>query len=221
MRRALLCVAVAVVAAFAAAPATGAARGHKRLTCHSGVTVFHQGGTRVFWAARGRAGRQHPVWYACSSSLRRPRAFVHGALTTDDVVFRFRAAGARVGFVWESLKPNGFGVNQKVVIGWIDVTSGITRQAVVGAPGAAGNPNFGDVKGVAVGDDGAMALVVKADDDSEVIGFAPILPDRLGSPQPLSTVASGDVIPRSLTLAGGAISWTTRSGNSGSVAVGG
>jgi hypothetical protein len=219
MRRTLLFAAAVLVAAFVAAPASGAARAPKRLSCHSGVTVFHEGGARLFWAPRGRRGQQHPVWYACSSTLRRPHAFIRGGLTTDDVVAHFRAAGSRVGFVWESLKPNGFGVDQKVVVGWVDLATGASRQTVVGAPGGPGSPNFGDVKGVAVGDDGAMALVVKADDDSEVIGFAPMLANRLGDPRALFTVSAGDVLPRSLTLANGAITWTTRSGAPGTVSV--
>jgi len=216
---------VAVLAAgllALAVPAASSARTHSHaLTCHSGVTVFHQGNTRLFWAGRGHPGHKHPVWYACSSALRRPHAFVAGHLTTDDLVSHFRAAGTRVGFVWESLKANGFGVDQKIVIGWVDVASGATHQAVVGQPGDPTSPNFGDVKGVAVGDDGAMALVVKASDDSEVIGYAPALTDRLGDPRALFTVQAGDVIPRSLTLAGGAISWMSKSGVPGSVSVSG
>jgi hypothetical protein len=216
-------VVVIVAGALAlAVPAASSARSHSRaLTCHSGVTVFHQGSARLFWTGRGHPGRKHPVWYACSSSLKRPHAFVRGGLTTDDVVSRFRAAGTRVGFVWESLKPNGFGVDQKIVIGWVDTATGSTNEAVVGQPGDPGSPNFGDVKGVAVGDDGAMALVVKAADDSDVIGYAPALADRLGDPRALFTVQAGDVVPRSLTLAGGAITWTTRSGVPGSVNVSG
>jgi hypothetical protein len=214
---------VAVLAAgllALAVPAASSARTHSHaLTCHSGVTVFHQGNTRLFWAGRGHPGHKHPVWYACSSALRRPHAFVAGHLTTDDLVSHFRSAGTRVGFVWESLKANGFGVDQKIVIGWVDVASGATHQAVVGQPGDPTSPNFGDVKGVAVGDDGAMALVVKASDDSEVIGYAPALGGRLGDPRALFTVPAGDVIPRSLTLASGAISWSTRSGVPGSVNV--
>jgi hypothetical protein len=216
---------VVVLAAGAlalAVPAASSARSHSRaLTCHSGVTVFHQGSARLFWAGRGQTGRKHPVWYACSSTLHRPHAFIRGHLTTDDVVSRFRAAGTRVGFVWESLKPNGFGVNQKIVIGWVDTVSGATHEAVVGQPGDPGSPNFGDVKSVAVGDDGAMALVVKASDDSEVIGYAPALADRLGDPRALFTVQAGDVIPRSLALTGGAIMWSTASGVPGSVNVSG
>jgi hypothetical protein len=214
---------VVVLAAGAlalAVPAASSARTHSRaLTCHSGVTVFHQGSARLFWVGRGQSGRTHPVWYACSSTLHRPHAFVRGHLTTDDVVFRFRSAGTRVGFVWESLKPNGFGVNQKIVVGWVDTVTGATHHAVVGQPGDAGSPNFGDVQSVAVGDDGSMALVVKASDDSQVIGYAPALPNGLGNPRALFTVQAGDVVPRSLTLAGGTITWTTQSGVPGSVGV--
>ncbi len=106
MRR-LLLLAALVGATLLAVPAIGGARAHGRLTCHSGVTVFRHGGTRLFWASRGHPGRRHPVWYACSSVLRRPHAFVRGKLTTDDVVFRFRASGMRVGWVWESRRRHG------------------------------------------------------------------------------------------------------------------
>ena len=217
-----LVVVLAAGALALAVPAASSARSHPRaLTCHSGVTVFHQGSARLFWSERGHPGRKHPVWYACSSTLHRPRPFVQGHLTTDDVVSHFRVAGTRVGFVWESLKANGFGVDEKVVIGWVDTVSGATHQTVVPQPGNPSRPSFGDVKGVAVGDDGAMALVVKASDDSEVIGYAPALTGRLGDPRALFTVDSGDVIPPSLTLAGGAITWNTRSGVAGSVNVSG
>ena len=103
----------------------------------------------------------------------------------------------------------------------MDVATGAECSAVIGDPGGVSSPSFGDVKSVAVGSDGSMALVVKAEDDSEVIGYAPNLPQALGSPRPLFTMDSGDVMPSSLTLAGGAVTWSTRSGMSGAVNVNG
>jgi hypothetical protein len=207
---------LACSAAVLVAPSAGAAGG--RLTCHSGTTVFHSGSTRLFWATRGRAGARHPVWYACGSALRTPHRFVGGSHASVDVVGHFRASGTRVGFVWEQLRTVRFGVEARMSIGWVDVTTGAERDALLGSPGGVG---FGDVMSVAVGDDGAMASVVKAGGDSEVIGYAPNGPAGLAPPQPVATVPGGDVMPGSLTVSNGQVSWSTRSGAMGAVRVGG
>lgn len=207
---------LACSAAVLAAPSAGAAG--RRLTCHSGTTVFRSGSTRLFWVTRGRAGARHPVWFACSSSLRRPHAFVSGPPAAADVVGHFRASGSRVGFVWEKLTTVRFGVEARVSIGWVDVTSGAERDAQFGSPDGVG---VGDVQGVAVGSNGAMASVVKSADDREVIGYAPNGPSGLAQPQPVATVDTGDVMPGSLTVSNGQVSWSTRSGGMEAVRVGG
>ena len=213
---ALLATLVCAIALMATPSASAA---HGRLTCKSGTALFHSGSTRLFWVSRGRGGERHPVWFACSSSVRRPHAFVSGSPGSADVVGHFRASGSRVGFVWEKLTTIRFGVEARVSIGWVDVSSGAERDAVLSSPGDVG---FGDVQGVAVGGDGAMASVVKAADDSQVIGYAPNGPAGLAAPRPVFTAAAGDVMPASLTVSDdGQVSWTTRSGAMEAVRVGG
>src|SRR5215831_10434738 len=88
-----------LVAVLLTVPPAAEASGHSRVTCQSGQTVFHHADTRLFWANRGRSGAKHPVWYACSSTLRRPHQFLSGKRGTYDVLLHFRSFGNRVGFV--------------------------------------------------------------------------------------------------------------------------
>jgi hypothetical protein len=200
-------------------PAGATASGHNRVTCHSGHTVYQREHTRLFWANRGRSGAKHPVWYACSSSLRQPHPFLSGSHGTYDVLVHFRPFGDRVGFVWKHFAPIRFGQEVDSSIGWVDVTSGVERHTLLSSSNHDTGVPFGDVKAVAVGNDGAMAAIVRPADKSEVIGYAPIRPARLGDPRPLVTIDSGDVMPTTLEVAGDTVFWTSRSSGPSSALV--
>jgi hypothetical protein len=176
-----------LVAVLLLASASGAGTaGHKRVTCHSGHSVFHSGQTRLFWTMRGHASAKHPVWFACSSTLHHPRSFVSGSRGSDDIVDHFRAFGSRVGFVWKRFTGVRYGMDINESAGWVDVSSGAERDTVLASTEPNG-PGLGDVMGVAVAGDGA--------------------------------VATGDVIPATLEVAGDSVFWTSRSGGPGSALI--
>lgn len=206
------------VAALLLVPAGAGARGHNRVSCHSGHTVFQREHTRVFWAMRGPAGAKYPVWYACSSQLHHPRRFKAGSHKAYDIVDHFRAFGDRVGFVWKHFTPRLYGTEIEESVGWVDARSGEEHDTVLAStqPGGVG---LGDVMGVAVGNDGAVAGIVKPADKSEVIAYAPTLGQRLGKARPVFTVDTGDVIPASLTVSGDMVFWASKSGGPGSALV--
>jgi hypothetical protein len=56
------------------------------------------------------------------------------------------------------------------------------------------------------------------DDGAQRIGYAPVRPGGgLGVPRPRARVTGSRVVPGSLAVSGGAITWTTRSGQRGAV----
>jgi hypothetical protein len=207
-----------LVAALLLVPASAGARGPLHLTCRSGHTVFHRGETRLFWTMRGHASAKHPVWYACSSTLHHPRSFVSGSRGSYDIVDHFRAFGARVGFVWKRFTGVQYGMDINESAGWVDVSSGAEQDTVLASTESDG-VGLGDLMGVAVADDGAVAGIVKPADNSEVIAYAPNLADGLGDARPLFTVDAGDVIPASLQVSGETVSWTSSSGGPGTAPV--
>ena len=65
---------------------------------------------------------------------------------------------------------------------------------------------------------GVAYLQDSFDDGAQRIGYAPVRPDGgLGVPRPRARVTGSRVIRGSLAVCGGAITWTTRSGQRGAV----
>ena len=169
----------------------------KKTTCSSGKTDLVHGRTRVFHT------RDH--WYLCSARLRHPREFMDSG--TDGAYAKpsaFRMFGSRIGFAvyWEDAVTGGWDAD------WIDVRTGEVRYTEITPdtplPAA-------DAQAVAVDADGSLAFI-EGDETGQWIGYARNGVHRFHATKLLTTQTPGDVVPDSLSYAGGVVSWTTTSG---------
>lgn len=161
--------------------------------CGSGVTLFEDAGTRVFLSSDGQ------VASVCSGRLPQPRAFA-GEMAAHELV-ALRRFGPRVGFVLSS--AGGWDA------GWVDSRTGEAR-SVPDAPG--------EGQAVAVGAGGSIAFLGRSW-RGQSISYARNGANRLGRPRVLATVTTGDVVPESLEVGNGMVSWTEMSGATRSAAV--
>jgi hypothetical protein len=167
----------------------------KPVDCHSGQTRFHAGRTRIF---RTQVGR----WYVCSAQVRRPRLFAGENGGRIDSLRAFRRFGERVAFAWHETTSDEGGW----LAAWID-----PRTAAVRYTGVAGT-----LQAVAADADGAIAFVA-LDGPEQQIGNARNGVHGLGSARVLTSAT--DVVPGSLALANGIVTWTTTSGMPGSAPI--
>jgi hypothetical protein len=167
----------------------------KPVDCHSGQTRFHAGRTRIF---RTHVGR----WYLCSAQVRRPRLFAGENGGRKDSLHAFRGFGERVAFEWHETTSDEGGW----LAAWIDPGTAEVRYTGVS----------GTLEAVAVDAGGAIAFVAH-DREWQQIGYARNGVHALGSARVLASVM--DIVPGSLALADGMVTWTTKSGQPGSVPI--
>jgi hypothetical protein len=174
--------------------------------CGSGRTEFRDGATRIFSTRQGSpASTRHTVsYYVCSASLRRPHRFASG----EDELSKFRRSGPRVGFARTWTEGVGSGWDA----GWVDIRTGRERDREISSSDGDTAIPSGRPQAVAVGGSGALAFLQRHG-HRQLIGYLP----RDGAPRRVAD-ATG-VVPSSLALARGRITWTTTSGKRGSAAV--
>jgi hypothetical protein len=174
--------------------------------CASGHTEFRDGPTRIFSIRRESpvSTRHTASYYICSASLRRPHRFASG----EDELSEFRRFGPRVGFArtWTEGVASGWNA------GWVDIRTGRERDREISSSDGDTAIPGGRPQAVAVGGSGALAFLQRHG-RGQVIGYLPLH----GPPRVVAT-ATG-VVPGSLALAHGRITWTTRSDERGSAAV--
>jgi hypothetical protein len=181
------------------APATADA---KQLGCRSGQTKFQDARTRII---RTHVGR----WYICSTEMRHPHLFAGETGRRIDSLHAFRRFGDRVAFAWSETTSDEGGW----LAAWVDLRTAEVRST--GMP--AGTDRL---QAVAVDPDGAIAFVALDDDGhGQQIGYARNGVHALGSARLLTGVTAGDVVPGSLALANGMVTWTTTSGRLGSAPI--
>jgi hypothetical protein len=179
---------------------------HAGVDCTSGHTEFRDGPTRIFSTRHESPGstRRAVSYYLCSASLRRPHRFVSG----EDELSEFRRSGPRVGFArtWTEGVASGWNA------GWVDIRTGRERDREISSNDGDTNIPGGRPQAVAVGGSGALAFLQRHG-RGQVIGYLPVR----GSPRVVAAVSA--VVPRSLALARGRITWRTTSGDRGSASV--
>jgi hypothetical protein len=178
-----------------------------RVDCGSGHTEFRDGPTRIFSTRHESLGstRRAVSYYVCSARLRRPHRFVSG----EDELSEFRRSGPRVGFArtWTEGVASGWNA------GWVDIRTGRERDREISSNDGDTDIPSGAPQAVAVGGSGALAFL-QGHRHGQLIGYLPLR----GSPRVVAT-ATG-VLPGSLALAHGRITWVTRSGERGSAPAG-
>jgi hypothetical protein len=167
--------------------------------CAAGHTAFRDGATRIFSVRReSRVSTRHTVsWYVCSASLPRPHRFASGA----DELSEFRRTGPRVGFARTWIEGSVSGWNA----GWVDIRTGRERDREISSSDGDTAIPGGRPQAVAVGGSGALAFLQRHG-RRQIIGYLPLH----GHPRQVAS-ATG-VVPGSLALAHGRITWTTTAG---------
>ena len=203
-----------LVAAFTAGqPAVANGGFEPPRDCASGTTIFREGPVRLFRIAGTIDGEQAWRHYVCSARMRTPKRFNQTSPGADEQLSTFRRGGPRVAFV--DTLAGGESFDQ--LLGTVDLRSGRRRLAGLRAR------DEGPVVLAVVPDGrGGVAYLQDAfDDGAQRIGYAPPRPDGgLGVPRPRALVTGSRVVPGSLAVSAGAITWTTRSGDRGTVPAG-
>ena len=195
--------------ALAAGPATGF---EPPRDCDAGTTIFRDGPVRLFRIAGAVDGEQAWRHYICSARIRTPRRFNETSPGLDEQLGTFRRNGRFVAFVdtltgGESFDP---------LLGTVDTLSGRRRLAVLRR-----RDEGPTVLAVVPDRHGGVAyLQDRFDDGAQRIGYAPPRPGGgLGVPRPRALVTGSRVVPGSLAVSAGEITWTTRSGDRGAAPV--
>jgi len=202
--------ALLVAAALAAAASPAQAGFEPPSGCRSGTTLFRDGPVRLFRIAGSVAGEQAWRHYVCSARIRTPKRFNETSPGLDETLSAFRRSGARVAFI--TTLAGGESFDQ--ALGRVDLRTGRRRLAWIR------NRDEGPTVLAVVADErgGLAYLQDQFDDGAQRIGFARARPDgRLAVPRPRARVAGARVVPGSLAVANGLITWRTRSGETGAV----
>ena len=178
--------------------------------CRAGKTIFRDGPVRLFRIAGSIDGEQAWRHYVCSATIRTPKRFNETSPGLDETLSTFRHSGRRVAYVTVLIGGESF--NQ--AIGWVDVRTGLRRLAYIRT-----RDEGPIVLAVAADERGGIAYLQDTfDDGSQRIGYARLRPDgRLAVPRPRARAEARSVIPGSLAVSRGRITWETRAGESGSV----
>jgi hypothetical protein len=180
------------------------ARADAHVSCNAGKTLFREGKTRVFQS------RDRTSWYVCSAWLRRPRLFAEGNDGSLDATYSFRRTGRRVAFVWSWVGGDDLGWGAS----WVDISTGRSKYVEINPTDAV---PYGEGETVVAGADGSVAFVETVEGGGFAIGYAPFAAGRFGPPRVL--VENADIVPASLAIAGGTVTWRT-TGESRSVPIG-
>ena len=185
-------------------------RADAKVTCNSGRTVYTHARTRVFTMF------QRTEFYVCSAVIRRPRQFAYGNDGTLDDLYNWKAYGHRLSFIREWVGGDALGWTA----GWVDLHTGASAEATIQPETDIPFAETGQA--VVVAPDGSVAVLehVEAPSTAQVIGYAQFGKHRFQQAHLLATVDAGDVVPTSLAVAGGSVTWTTTSGVPGSVPIG-
>jgi hypothetical protein len=177
--------------------------------CGSGTTIFRDGPVRLFRTAGTIDGEQAWRHYVCSARIRTPKRFNETSPGLDETLSTFRRSGPRVAFVVTLAGGESF----DQMLGTVDLRSGRRRLA-----GIRSRDEGPTVLAVAADRRGGVAyLQARFDDGAQRIGYARRRPDGgLGVPRPRARV-TGSVIPGSLGVSGGTITWSIRNGERGAV----
>ena len=205
---------VLLAAALLAAAATTAHAGFERpRDCRSGKTLFRDGRVRLFEIEGTVAGEQAWRHYVCSARIRTPKRFNETSPGSDETLSTFRRSGRRVAYVTTVIGGESF----DQAIGWVDVRTGLRRLAWI-----RDRDEGPTVLAVAADEHGGIAyLQDQFDDGAQRIGYARVRPDgRLAVPRPRTRVEDARVVPGSLAVSDGLITWSTRAGETGAVPTG-
>ena len=204
---------VLVAALLAVAASTAQAGFHPPRDCDSGTTIFRDGPVRLFRIAGSVDGEQAWRHYVCSPALRTPKRFNETSPGADEALSAFRRSGRRVAFVDTVIGGESF----DQALGWVDLRTGRRRLTWI-----RDRDEGPTVLAVAADEHGGIAyLQDQFDDGAQRIGYARVRPDgRLAVPRPRTRVEDARVIPGSLAVSDGLITWTTRAGETGAVPTG-
>jgi hypothetical protein len=183
-----------------------AAPAHAKPACRSGHTEFTHGHTRIF-SLHDEDGTE---WRICSLRLRRPR-MVGSPTGLIESMYRWKPRGARVAFEHDWIG----GDEEGWAVGWVDVTTGATKEVLVGnSDGLTDIPIADGGDAIALGSDGSIAFLAKEPDPSvnQIVGYVPFDGRRFGKPRVVTQVPAGDAVPSSLALNGDTITWQTKAG---------
>ena len=196
--------------ALPAGQAAAGARFRPPRDCDSGTIIFRDGPVRLLRIAGTIDGEQAWRHYVCSARLRTPKRFNQTSPGTDEQLSAFRRGGPRVAFV--DTLAGGESFDQ--LLGTVDLRSG--RRRLTGLRSRDEGPT---VLAVVPDRDGGVAyLQDRFDDGAQRIGYAPARPDGgLGVPRPRVQITGSRVVPGSLGISAGTITWTTRTGERGEV----
>ena len=203
--------ALLLTAALAAGQAAVASAGFQPpRDCDSGTTIFRDGPVRLLRIAGTIDGEQAWRHYVCSARIRTPKRFNQTSPGTDEQLSAFHRGGRRVAFV--DTLAGGDSFDQ--LLGTVDLRSG--RRRLTGLRSRDEGPT---VLAVVPDRDGGVAyLQDRFDDGAQRIGYAPARPDGgLGVPRLRVRITGSRVVPGSLGISAGTITWTTRAGERGSV----
>ncbi len=211
LRRIALTLVLALAAALVVA-APGLAAFPKPRSCGAGEGIFRDGRVRLFTVEGTVDGEQAWRFYVCSARIRTPRRFNETSPGTDETLSTFRRSGRRVAFLDTLVGGESF----DQVLGWVDLRTGRARFAPLAA--ADDGPL---VRAVVADARGGLAYLQDDEERGQRVGYARLGPrGTLGVPRIRAVVATGDVRPRSLAVRDGVITWSTRSGATGSVPTG-
>lgn len=212
MTRHLIAVALALAVTAPAASAS-------RVTCRSGTTVYAERGVRVFQASARTARRE--IFRVCRRGSRRPSTlYVSDTLTSVTFKPAEREGGRVLYLIDEIGGGSDFGSYE---IGWFSVRTGAHRRARLDQELTRGGASVSaTVSARAVAPDGGLAVVSSYEGRSvgaevqEVAYMRPgVGPHKLAQPVVLATLPTGGIVPASLRVRGGIVTWTTTSGTPG------
>ena len=204
-------IALVATVVLAAVPATVAQAGFERPgDCRAGTTHFRDGDVRLFRTSGTIDGE--PAWrhHVCSARIRAPKRFNETSPGTDEQLSTFRRAGSLVAFVDTLAGGESF----EQLLGTVDLRTGRRRLASRRArdEGPTVLAVVPDRRG------GVAYLQDRFDDGAQRIGYAPARPDGgLGVPRPRTRVTGSRVVPGSLAISAGTLTWRTRRGGRGAV----
>ena len=204
---------VLLAAALLAAAASTAHAGFERpRDCKAGKTLFREGPVRIFEIEGTDPQFGEQAWrrYVCSARIRRPFRFYETGGGEDEQFSTFRRSGRRVAFLSTFWGAESF----SQTLGWVDLRTGRRRLADIRK-----RDEGYTVLEVAADERGGIAYLQDTfDDGAQRIGYARLRPDgRLAVPRPRTRIEGARVVPSSLAVSDGLITWTTRAGETGAV----
>jgi hypothetical protein len=195
-------------------------------SCHSGRTLFEDGGLRAFHVSFTDA--QGDPWeklLACRPGSSVPITLFDAGPYNSVGARNFELIGSRLGFV---VHDEGYANGSETDLGWFDERSGAVRRGVVnaGVNGGRHDPELPDDSlGYTIAQNGTMAFVAGAIAGCQVVGVLSVRRKaygfgyRLGPPVALYTAPSGGLLNDSITVTATAVRWRSHAGTTGTAAL--